>query len=632
MEPDWRFGRSLRHTLGPPGGSASACLAALPWHAAAFGAAGPDFRACAAGTNASVLWELRLFLPAYALWPRPAIPRYLDMPAVEPDEAARAVAQLRRVVRARVGHEPLVLPISLCTPAACNAALVQEVLLPRHLEIEFFNEAPPWPRPHGGALAAPATRLPPAGCCSTVVSWTSGGPRMQVPPLARFQLGAWALEDLGDAALCASLIHSVDLPDIPFGAPMQPLLLQGGDASIFLEDPSPAQALAEAHWEACNLLGIMWRPAAAIVLHWTLAGAWHEEQFMVCSPCEEASLAKLIRLAVLPPSLSKQPWLRTDILVQPLLPWSLASSAPGARITRPALDFAIIGFAKSGTTTLAQNLNAHPNITMANCGPPCPAPGRALEVARAEECATCEFRFWSLQHLHDFFVSTVAVADLRGRFDGQKVRAGAKRGIKDSVAIRFAGMLPRVGQIPGLRLVVAVRDPVDSFESRYNWYQCGGRYGRDPVDMAARGLHSCSLHRHPGAPLAHESAQLRALLAVVPRDRVHVLHAESLRGAPTATYGALLRFLGVAPFPAGHAFLPDANVGPSASSSRGVKRDLDLCAPEQRGTLNKLKAIFAGEYSEMLAHLEASGSPAPAPFQQRLTRCERQWSEVPPPS
>lgn len=124
------------------------CLAALPVHAALNP---PTFEACEAGEADSALWEIRFFLSAYALWPSPPLPKYVDMPALDPEDAQNSVSRLRRRVRAHFGHEPVTFPLGLCAPTACDAAMVQDVLLPRHMELFFFlgscRHGRSWTRP-----------------------------------------------------------------------------------------------------------------------------------------------------------------------------------------------------------------------------------------------------------------------------------------------------------------------------------------------------------------------------------------------------------------------------------------------------------------------------------------------------
>merc|ERR1712217_998902 len=50
------------------------------------------------------------------------------------------------------------------------------------------------------------------------------------------------------------------------------------------------------------------------------------------------------------------------------------------------IDFAIVGFAKCGTSTLAANLHRHPNISMARC----------------DDDGTCEYAIWSNAHQLEF--------------------------------------------------------------------------------------------------------------------------------------------------------------------------------------------------------------------------------------
>lgn len=129
-------------------------------------------RSCTART---VLWTAHFFPPAYFRHGLPPLPRYVDIGIVDPRLAAEAVIKLASGMRASLGSLPLVLEVELCAPFVCDAALVQELALPRHLATRFTTDS-----------AEMAASFPSASCCSNVLTWSDGGPLVAVPPLARF--------------------------------------------------------------------------------------------------------------------------------------------------------------------------------------------------------------------------------------------------------------------------------------------------------------------------------------------------------------------------------------------------------------------------------------------------------------
>jgi hypothetical protein len=208
----------------------------------------------------------------------------------------------------------------------------------------------------------------------------------------------------------------------------------------------------------------------------------------------------------------------------------------GARHLRP--DFVIIGAARSGTTHLLGQLNAHPNVL----------PGPA-EV-----------------HYFDTHRHTYGMGWYRTRFPTTAQRAAAeRRGLHPVVTGESSpsylahpnapGRLARA--LPDVRLLVLLRDPAARAASHWAWClrQCGEtRSFRDAVEAELgprgdeRGLR-IPAERRIGDPLVVRRGvyqpQLERWLTHFPREQLHVIVSERWFRETDAMMAGVLEFLGL---------------------------------------------------------------------------------------
>jgi Sulfotransferase family len=122
--------------------------------------------------------------------------------------------------------------------------------------------------------------------------------------------------------------------------------------------------------------------------------------------------------------------------------------------------------------------------------------------------------------------------------------------------------LPRIAQdLPGVRLIVMLRNPVERAYSAYKHELARGfeaasfeaalelepeRLDGEEDRLASQPGYQSHAHRHQ-AYLARGRyvEQLRRLFEVFPPDQVYVLDSEEFFAAPVTTYAAVLAFLGL---------------------------------------------------------------------------------------
>jgi len=185
-------------------------------------------------------------------------------------------------------------------------------------------------------------------------------------------------------------------------------------------------------------------------------------------------------------------------------------------------NFIIIGAMRSGTTSLARYLGAHPQVFM---------------VAQKEI------------HFYD-------VNFERGLswYTGQFARAGGKRAVGEATAAYMYNeeAIARMAQtVPQARLIVVLRNPVDR---AYSHYWLNRARGHEPLDFAAaiavepERLANPKLEFGRRGVYLEGSRYLKHLLRVCryyPRSALHVVIFEDLRDEPRAVFAAVCRFLGV---------------------------------------------------------------------------------------
>ena len=191
-------------------------------------------------------------------------------------------------------------------------------------------------------------------------------------------------------------------------------------------------------------------------------------------------------------------------------------------------NFLIVGAAKSGTTSLARYLGAHPDAFM--------APEK-------------ELYFFERDHLWE-----------RGADWYAEQFAGAGSAAAVGEATPSYMYFPWVGEriaatLPGVRLIACLRHPVERAFSHYlHWRDRHviehRSFARAVEDELAAG---CPLVRHDDAdPLTfgylrrgHYLEQLERLEGVVGRERLHVVLLDDLERDAAEAFAATCRFLGI---------------------------------------------------------------------------------------
>jgi hypothetical protein len=203
-------------------------------------------------------------------------------------------------------------------------------------------------------------------------------------------------------------------------------------------------------------------------------------------------------------------------------------------------DFLLIGAPKAGTTALHSALAAHPELYLSAVkepkffltdGPPPARGGGPGDVQTYRE------HVWRRD-------------DYEALFDGAP--PGALRGESTPFYLydRLAqGRIRRL--IPGARLIVTLRDPVERAHS--NWTHLWSA-GLEPVGDFLRACEAEDRRVAAGwatfwhyTRLGRYGEQLDHLLTLFPREQVHILRYRDLVDAPATTLDGICAFLGVQP-------------------------------------------------------------------------------------
>lgn len=194
-------------------------------------------------------------------------------------------------------------------------------------------------------------------------------------------------------------------------------------------------------------------------------------------------------------------------------------------------DFVIAGTMKSGTSSLATWLAARDDVHG--------APGKEIHFFNAD-ANYARGRAWYAQML-------AAPADVPLAFEATPLYAFFPEAVE-----RMAAMLP------GAKVIVCLRDPVERAHSHYrHFWNRRASERRSFASAVERELAADPLR--PGevgpAPYEWEShryvaqgvylPQLERLAAAFGRDRLHVVLMEDLQASPQAAFGAVCDFLGV---------------------------------------------------------------------------------------
>ncbi len=208
---------------------------------------------------------------------------------------------------------------------------------------------------------------------------------------------------------------------------------------------------------------------------------------------------------------------------------TVASASADSRRSRPRSgvlpNLIIIGAMKCGTTALHRYLDLHPDVAMSEpkelnffCGPD------RQNGVQNERAA------WSAGNWHR------GVEWYAAQFRPAPVRGEASPGYTSPSFPEAAERMSRV--VPEVRLVYAVRDPVERAVSQYLHHRADGTERR-PIREALLDPASQYLERS----LYH--ARLEPYLARFPRERVFICAQEDLLANRRATLRGLYRFAGV---------------------------------------------------------------------------------------
>jgi hypothetical protein len=190
-------------------------------------------------------------------------------------------------------------------------------------------------------------------------------------------------------------------------------------------------------------------------------------------------------------------------------------------------NFLIAGAAKCGTTSLAAWLACHPDVFI--------PPSKELHFFQLDEGWAKGLDWYASQ-----FADAAAVGEGTPAY---MFHPHAVERIERS--------------LPGVRIVVCLRDPVDRAFSHYLHWHDGLRldrrsFERAMADELAAGGREVALHRpdsHPPyfAYLARGRylEQLERLAATFGRSKLHVLLLEDMAADPRDAYAGVCRFLGV---------------------------------------------------------------------------------------
>ena len=151
--------------------------------------------------------------------------------------------------------------------------------------------------------------------------------------------------------------------------------------------------------------------------------------------------------------------------------------------------------------------------------------------------------------------------------------------------------------LPGAKIIVILREPVDRLVSQYRHEQRKGRAPGSFAEFVAPSLTSDwpasgnieYLRQQCAVPRGFYAAQLRHWLGYFPADRIHVIAFEELLAAPEDTLSGIFRFLGVTPEPIDTSTIHNRGAGnETVAVDAGLRAELEALYREQNAELPRL--------------------------------------------
>lgn len=248
----------------------------------------------------------------------------------------------------------------------------------------------------------------------------------------------------------------------------------------------------------------------------------------------------------------------------PLKELRLRGALPGGPVAGP--DFLIIGAQKAGTTWLAENLDAHPEISLAR---------------RSRGSDRTEIRYFDQQLHRSLRWYESHFRDLPGRLKGEK---SPNYYALPADRVRLIGRV-----LPGARILFLLRDPRERAWSHalMNLVTLPGVPFEDVPERRFRAHFRRTLER------GLYSDALDRWGEVYPAERVHVGFFEDVVARPQGLLEEILGFLGAAPETdwSAYPFARRINRGPGISPPEGLRADLEAL---YRDEIARLRERFGG--------------------------------------
>ena len=246
----------------------------------------------------------------------------------------------------------------------------------------------------------------------------------------------------------------------------------------------------------------------------------------------------------------------------------IGQATPGLRMLP---SFVVIGGQRCGTTTIFKHLTEHPQVFR-------PGVEKGID-------------FFSLHYDRD-------IDWYRGHFPIERVARrrtgglGAPQAFEACTYYMFHPFAVErlVHDVPDVKLVAMLRDPAERAFSAYKHELARGfetetsferaldledeRLEGEEEKMAADTAYESHAHRHQAYRRRGQYAeQLRRVLSLVPRERLHVLDSESFFADPAQEYSRVTDFLGLTAWQPGR--FEQHNARPSRPMPEHLRRRLD---------------------------------------------------------
>lgn len=264
-------------------------------------------------------------------------------------------------------------------------------------------------------------------------------------------------------------------------------------------------------------------------------------------------------------------------------------------------SFCIIGAMRSGTTSLARYLGAHPEIFMAS---------------RKE-----------VRYFDRYFERGLEW------YRWQFREASSERAIGEATPYMHdrASIERMAAALPDLRLIAILRNPVDRAYSHYWMRRAHGRETSEFPEAVSPELHGAADGNASAARYLRWGRYLEQFTQVCefyPRDSLHVLVLEELRAGSAGVYGEVCRFLGV-----DDAFVP-SNLGRAVNphvrfrsiEARRLARRLPGLAGRAVGRLNTVRSSYPPMHPALRAELLRYFEPANAALSAWLGKDLSLWA------